>query len=184
MIDTEVGILNGLADLQLTLPDLAWPGGVAVDEQTGKALHVGIGATKPILKREEVLTNVLGSARDEPQDFWQPAQHLHLRGPGARGLAAATLGRLLIGRGGLAPKSLEQGHGARGWLGHVKAAHPGELDHIWRRHDADERIEGLSPLPQLLNDGKEMVFQKEHGDQDDVGRLNGRMDPLECGWLG
>ena len=111
VINAEVGVFNGLGHRQPALPDLARPGCITVHEHAGQTLHVGIGPTEPVLQREEVEANVLGRTRNEAKNFRQPAQHLHLRGTRARGLAAATFGALVL-TGPLAAKALEQGHGA------------------------------------------------------------------------
>ena len=105
-------------DRRFSLHDAAQsaPGAVGIfsDQQTRHIRNV-VGRTRqPILQGQEIATNVLGSARNEPQQPRQLPQHLHLA-------VAARSGALA-----LAAQPLEPRDGADRLRAHVELADPRE----------------------------------------------------------
>ena len=123
------------------------------------ALDVFLRTTKPILQSKKVGSQVLRCARDESQHLRYAAQHLHLFGPCSSFFAVVF---------GVTTHFFQEGHRTAGRLGHVELAQAGQFDHLASRHGAYHGTAVLTSCLQGIQEGQEMVFQKQHGDDNDV----------------
>jgi hypothetical protein len=83
-------------------------------------------------------------------------------------VALAPLSALLSAVSGLAAQLLQQRHQAAGRRRHVELAHAGELGHLAGAHGADHGVAVVAARLQHRQQRLEVVFQEQHGDDDDV----------------
>ena len=95
--------------------------------------------------------------RNKAQHLRQAAQHLHLRGATGGGLFFA------------ATQLFQQGHGAAGGLAHIELAQARELRHFGGAGHANHGVALHATLAQIVQDRQEVVFQKQHASDHDVG---------------
>ena len=157
VIDAHLGIVDRRRHLGQTTQVPARAVGAAVDHMAHQIEHVLVGAAEPVLQRHEIGAHILRGARHKAQHLRNAAQHLHLRGAAGGGLAL------------VAAQLLEQRHRPAGRLAHVEVTEPRELDDLGRRGHADHRVAMLAARLQRRQDRQEMVFQKQHAGDDDVG---------------
>ena len=115
------------------------------------------------MKCQKVSAQILCSTRHETQDLRQPTQHLHLLGTG---------GRVLTGLGFAAAQFFQESHGTGAGLAHVELAHVSQLDHLGGGHDADHGGALIAAGLQVGQNRLKVVFQKQHGDDNDVSSCN------------
>ena len=86
VIQTKLGVFDGLHRLKAIAKDLARPFGIAIHQKGRQVHHVVFRASKPILQAEKIGAYVLGGARNKAKNFGKPTQHAHL--PGTTGRTA------------------------------------------------------------------------------------------------
>ena len=91
MIETHVGIFDGIAHGHPALKPLALPLGIFADQQAHHVGDVFVRGCDAILQRQEIVAHILRGAGDETEELRQATQHgkLTLAG-GAAAILAAT----------------------------------------------------------------------------------------------
>ena len=82
MIDTDFRVLDRQQGRRLAAQALARAIRIGIHQELHHAGDILFRARQPVLQREEVITYVLGSARNEAQQLGQAAQHFHLLSAG------------------------------------------------------------------------------------------------------
>ena len=161
VINTELRVFHRGGHFAQAPQDFARPVSTAINGMAHQVEHVVIGAAQPVLKRHEIGPHILCCTWDEAQHLRQTAQHFHLRSaPGCSLVFAATT------------QFFEQSHRAAGGLVHVEITQPGQLDHLGRRGHANHGITAQSAAAQVIQNWQEMVLQKQHAGDHDVGLGN------------
>ena len=156
MIDTHFGIFTGWLGSHLAKQRRAVARGIAVDQRAHHVDDIVVRSGQPVLHGQEILPDILRRTGNEAENLGQPPQHLHLAGTGtgARLLRAAQL--------------LEQRQWPLGRPVHAVTAEPGQLDDIGGGHQADDRVAIITPFKQGGPDRLHMVFEEQHGGDDDI----------------
>ena len=163
MIDAHIRILCGRRGLHRVAQGLARAIGIAAQQEAHHVDDIGFGSGQPILHGQEIGPHILRLARDQPQDLRQAAQHGHLLG------ARAGIHALGVG---LAAQLLDQRQRPGLGLVHAEGAQPRQAHQFCGRHGHHHCIAMLAPCFQRRLDGADLVFQKHHRDNDNVGGRN------------
>ena len=156
VVDADFGIVGRRWRSQNAAQRTALAVRVTVDEKAHHIGHVFLGTGQPILQRQKIRAHILRGSRNEAQQLGQPAQHLHLAGPGAGGFSLA------------AAQSFEQRHRAARRRAHVETAHAGQFGDFPRRHRAYHRVAAIAAGAEGREERNEMILEKQHHANDDV----------------
>ena len=156
VVEADFGVMDGRFHLDATAQAAPGAIGAAVDHMAHQIEHVLVRAAHPVLHCQEVGAHVLRRAWNKAQHLRQAAQHLHLRRTPGGGLFFA------------AAQFFQQRHRAAGGLAHIELAQARELGDFGGRGDANHGVALHAPGAQIVQDGQEMVFQKQHASHHDV----------------
>ena len=156
MIQTEFWILDRRRYFDQSTQALAWTISTPVNYMAHQIEHVLVRATQPVLQGHEIGPYVLCRTGNKAQHLGNTAQHLHL--------SSTTCCRFFL----VAAQFFQQSHGTTGRLVHVELAQAGKLDHFGSRGHADHGVAMLTSGTQIIQDGKKVIFQKEHARNNNV----------------
>ena len=160
MIKPDIGIDRRIGGLDDGAQHFARTLGVARDQEPDQVGDVVVGPGQHVLHGQEIGAHILRLAGNEAQQLGDLPQHLHLARTRRTGL------RLL------AAQALQEPEHAAGRVGHVELAQLRQLDDFGRRQRAHGHIVGLARLFQPGLDDLDMVFEKNHVGDHDVGGGN------------
>ena len=168
MVETDIGILGRGGRTHPATQCAPRAIGIAVDQEAHHPHDIVLRPCQPVLQGEEVGTQVLSGAGNEAQNLRQTPQHAQLpcTSGGTAVLAAAQL--------------LEEGQGPALRALHAQASHAGQADDLGCGHAGNHGIALLAPGLQPRQHLLDVILQEQHGDNDDVPRLDIGAATLPC----